>query len=85
MESNRQILFTTQTRNSVEWLQNLPSAGHRYSELPNIYTYIFQYCDSVRHKVCYNILPCGKGCGTLPCRLQLSRDVLHVYPACFCD
>jgi cytochrome c oxidase subunit 1 len=36
IRANRQVLFTTQTRNSVEWLQNLPPAEHRYSELPTI-------------------------------------------------
>ena len=33
---NRQILFPTQTTNSIEWLQNLPPAEHSYSELPTI-------------------------------------------------
>nr|YP_006503884.1 cytochrome c oxidase subunit I [Mastotermes darwiniensis]AFM92384.1 cytochrome c oxidase subunit I [Mastotermes darwiniensis] len=36
MSTNRQVLFTTQTSNSVEWLQNLPPAEHSYSELPTI-------------------------------------------------
>nr|WAX39312.1 cytochrome c oxidase subunit I [Homalosilpha sp. 1 ZQW-2020]WAX39325.1 cytochrome c oxidase subunit I [Homalosilpha sp. 1 ZQW-2020] len=36
MSSNRQILFPTQTSNSIEWLQNLPPAEHSYSELPTI-------------------------------------------------
>nr|YP_010999059.1 cytochrome c oxidase subunit I [Eupolyphaga nigrinotum]WPM91817.1 cytochrome c oxidase subunit I [Eupolyphaga nigrinotum] len=36
MSTNRQILFTTQTTNSIEWLQNLPPAEHSYSELPTI-------------------------------------------------
>nr|AIY61569.1 cytochrome c oxidase subunit 1 [Prorhinotermes canalifrons] len=34
--SNRQVLFSTQTSNSIEWLQNLPPAEHSYSELPTI-------------------------------------------------
>jgi cytochrome c oxidase subunit 1 len=34
--SNRPILFPTHTRISVEWLQNIPPAEHRYSELPTI-------------------------------------------------
>jgi heme/copper-type cytochrome/quinol oxidase subunit 1 len=28
--TNRQILFPTQTRNSIEWIQNLPPAEHSY-------------------------------------------------------
>nr|URX54020.1 cytochrome c oxidase subunit I [Neotermes cubanus] len=36
MSTNRQILFTTQTSNSIEWMQNLPPAEHSYSELPTI-------------------------------------------------
>nr|AMQ99555.1 cytochrome c oxidase subunit I [Polyphaga plancyi] len=36
MSTNRQALFTTQTSNSIEWLQNLPPAEHSYSELPTI-------------------------------------------------
>nr|YP_010946974.1 cytochrome c oxidase subunit I [Symplocodes ridleyi]WGO57731.1 cytochrome c oxidase subunit I [Symplocodes ridleyi] len=32
--TNRQVLFPTQTSNSIEWLQNLPPAEHSYSELP---------------------------------------------------
>nr|WAX39273.1 cytochrome c oxidase subunit I [Bundoksia longissima] len=36
ISSNRQILFTMQTSNSIEWLQNLPPAEHSYSELPTI-------------------------------------------------
>nr|UEV86522.1 cytochrome c oxidase subunit 1 [Periplaneta lateralis] len=36
MSTNRQILFPTQTSNSIEWLQNLPPAEHSYSELPTI-------------------------------------------------
>nr|WGO57952.1 cytochrome c oxidase subunit I [Hemithyrsocera vittata] len=32
--TNRQVLFPTQTSNSIEWLQNLPPAEHTYSELP---------------------------------------------------
>nr|YP_009373404.1 cytochrome c oxidase subunit I [Neostylopyga rhombifolia]AQD17625.1 cytochrome c oxidase subunit I [Neostylopyga rhombifolia] len=39
MSSNRQILFPTQTNNSIEWLQNLPPAEHSYSELPTITNY----------------------------------------------
>nr|QAX91297.1 cytochrome c oxidase subunit 1 [Schedorhinotermes sp. THAI084]QAX91310.1 cytochrome c oxidase subunit 1 [Schedorhinotermes sp. 2 MW-2019] len=34
--TNRQILFPTQTSNSIEWLHNLPPAEHSYSELPAI-------------------------------------------------
>nr|YP_010567119.1 cytochrome c oxidase subunit I [Porotermes quadricollis]UZC33348.1 cytochrome c oxidase subunit I [Porotermes quadricollis] len=36
MGSNRQILFSTQTPNSIEWLQNTPPPEHSYSELPTI-------------------------------------------------
>nr|YP_010947052.1 cytochrome c oxidase subunit I [Ergaula nepalensis]WGO57861.1 cytochrome c oxidase subunit I [Ergaula nepalensis] len=36
MSTNRMVLFTTQTSNSIEWLQNLPPAEHSYSELPTI-------------------------------------------------
>nr|YP_006503897.1 cytochrome c oxidase subunit I [Porotermes adamsoni]AFM92397.1 cytochrome c oxidase subunit I [Porotermes adamsoni] len=36
MSSNRQILFSTQTSNSIEWLQNTPPPEHSYSELPTI-------------------------------------------------
>nr|UXD79065.1 cytochrome c oxidase subunit I [Prorhinotermes inopinatus] len=36
ISSNRQVLFSTQTSNSIEWLQNLPPAEHCYSELPTI-------------------------------------------------
>nr|URH16516.1 cytochrome c oxidase subunit I [Prorhinotermes simplex]WMY24262.1 cytochrome c oxidase subunit I [Prorhinotermes simplex] len=36
ISSNRQVLFSTQTSNSIEWLQNLPPAEHSYSELPTI-------------------------------------------------
>nr|YP_010947026.1 cytochrome c oxidase subunit I [Eupolyphaga hanae]WGO57822.1 cytochrome c oxidase subunit I [Eupolyphaga hanae] len=36
MSTNRQVLFTTQTSNSIEWLQKLPPAEHSYSELPSI-------------------------------------------------
>nr|YP_010620942.1 cytochrome c oxidase subunit I [Catara rugosicollis]WAX39286.1 cytochrome c oxidase subunit I [Catara rugosicollis] len=36
MSTNRHILFSTQTMNSIEWLQNLPPAEHSYSELPTI-------------------------------------------------
>nr|URX53268.1 cytochrome c oxidase subunit I [Calcaritermes sp.]URX53346.1 cytochrome c oxidase subunit I [Calcaritermes sp.] len=38
MSTNRQILFPTQTSNSIEWMQNLPPAEHSYSELPTIIT-----------------------------------------------
>nr|URX53333.1 cytochrome c oxidase subunit I [Kalotermes approximatus] len=38
MSTNRQILFPTQTSNSIEWIQNLPPAEHSYSELPTIIT-----------------------------------------------
>nr|YP_010025534.1 cytochrome c oxidase subunit I [Reticulitermes ovatilabrum]QOQ35833.1 cytochrome c oxidase subunit 1 [Reticulitermes ovatilabrum] len=34
--SNRQILFPTQTSNSIESMQNFPPAEHSYSELPTI-------------------------------------------------
>ena len=30
-----EILFPTQTRNSIEWFQNTPPAEHSYSELPS--------------------------------------------------
>nr|YP_010947013.1 cytochrome c oxidase subunit I [Eucorydia linglong]WGO57809.1 cytochrome c oxidase subunit I [Eucorydia linglong] len=36
MSSNRPILFSSQTSNSIEWLQNLPPAEHSYSELPTM-------------------------------------------------
>nr|WMY24275.1 cytochrome c oxidase subunit I [Prorhinotermes molinoi] len=36
ISSNRQVLFSSQTSNSIEWLQNLPPAEHSYSELPTI-------------------------------------------------
>nr|WHM51811.1 cytochrome c oxidase subunit I [Stolotermes victoriensis] len=39
MSSNRQILFSTQTTNSIEWLQNTPPPEHSYSELPTIANY----------------------------------------------
>nr|WHM51889.1 cytochrome c oxidase subunit I [Stolotermes ruficeps] len=39
MSSNRQILFPTQTTNSIEWLQNTPPPEHSYSELPTITNY----------------------------------------------
>nr|YP_010620955.1 cytochrome c oxidase subunit I [Hebardina concinna]WAX39299.1 cytochrome c oxidase subunit I [Hebardina concinna] len=39
MSTNRQILFPTQTSNSIEWLQNLPPAEHSYSELTTITNY----------------------------------------------
>lgn len=34
--TNRQVLFPTQTRNSIEWFQNIPPAEHSYAELPTI-------------------------------------------------
>nr|WGO58225.1 cytochrome c oxidase subunit I [Ergaula capucina] len=36
MSTNRMVLFSTQTSNSIEWLQNYPPAEHSYSELPTI-------------------------------------------------
>nr|UBN08787.1 cytochrome c oxidase subunit 1 [Macropanesthia kraussiana] len=36
MSTNRQLLFPTQTNNSIEWFQNTPPAEHSYSELPTI-------------------------------------------------
>nr|YP_010946896.1 cytochrome c oxidase subunit I [Salganea incerta]WGO57653.1 cytochrome c oxidase subunit I [Salganea incerta] len=36
MLMNRQLLFPTQTNNSIEWFQNTPPAEHSYSELPTI-------------------------------------------------
>ena len=36
ISTNRHILFSTQTRNSIEWFQNTPPAEHSYSELPTI-------------------------------------------------
>nr|YP_009890092.1 cytochrome c oxidase subunit I [Polyphaga plancyi]QKK69165.1 cytochrome c oxidase subunit 1 [Polyphaga plancyi]WGO57835.1 cytochrome c oxidase subunit I [Polyphaga plancyi] len=36
MTTNRLILFTTQTSNSIEWLQKLPPTEHSYSELPTM-------------------------------------------------
>nr|UBN08826.1 cytochrome c oxidase subunit 1 [Neogeoscapheus dahmsi] len=36
MSTNRQLLFSTQTNNSIEWFQNTPPAEHSYSELPTI-------------------------------------------------
>nr|YP_010946428.1 cytochrome c oxidase subunit I [Balta dissecta]WGO57146.1 cytochrome c oxidase subunit I [Balta dissecta] len=36
MMTNRTILFSTQTTNSIEWLQNTPPMEHSYSELPTI-------------------------------------------------
>nr|YP_010946272.1 cytochrome c oxidase subunit I [Allacta hainanensis]WGO56990.1 cytochrome c oxidase subunit I [Allacta hainanensis] len=36
MMTNRVILFSTQTNNSIEWLQNNPPSEHSYSELPSI-------------------------------------------------
>nr|WGO58069.1 cytochrome c oxidase subunit I [Rhabdoblatta omei] len=36
MSTNRQMLFPTQTSNSIEWFQNTPPAEHSYSELPTI-------------------------------------------------
>nr|YP_010946389.1 cytochrome c oxidase subunit I [Balta valida]WGO57107.1 cytochrome c oxidase subunit I [Balta valida] len=36
MTTNRIILFSTQTNNSIEWLQNTPPMEHSYSELPTI-------------------------------------------------
>nr|YP_010184975.1 cytochrome c oxidase subunit I [Hemipenthes hebeiensis]QVJ97669.1 cytochrome c oxidase subunit I [Hemipenthes hebeiensis] len=36
MSTNRQVLFPTQTSNSIEWLQNIPPSEHSYSELPTI-------------------------------------------------
>nr|WMY24002.1 cytochrome c oxidase subunit I [Psammotermes sp.] len=36
ISSNRQVVFPTQTSNSIEWLQSLPPAEHSYSELPTI-------------------------------------------------
>nr|YP_010946376.1 cytochrome c oxidase subunit I [Balta jinlinorum]WGO57094.1 cytochrome c oxidase subunit I [Balta jinlinorum] len=38
MTMNRTILFSTQTNNSIEWLQNTPPMEHSYSELPTIMT-----------------------------------------------
>nr|WHM51590.1 cytochrome c oxidase subunit I [Rhinotermes marginalis] len=34
--TNRQILFSSQTSNSIEWIHNTPPAEHSYSELPAI-------------------------------------------------
>nr|YP_010875371.1 cytochrome c oxidase subunit I [Balta curvirostris]WGW15118.1 cytochrome c oxidase subunit I [Balta curvirostris] len=36
MSTNRMILFSTQTNNSIEWLQNTPPMEHSYSELPTM-------------------------------------------------
>nr|AIW06252.1 cytochrome c oxidase subunit I [Blattodea sp. MT-2014] len=36
MMTNRITLFSTQTNNSIEWLQNTPPTEHSYSELPTI-------------------------------------------------
>nr|YP_010946363.1 cytochrome c oxidase subunit I [Balta hwangorum]WGO57081.1 cytochrome c oxidase subunit I [Balta hwangorum] len=36
MMTNRTILFSTQTTNSIEWLHNTPPMEHSYSELPTI-------------------------------------------------
>nr|ART94421.1 cytochrome oxidase subunit 1 [Panchlora sp. CC-2017] len=36
MSTNRHMLFSTQTSNSIEWFQNTPPAEHSYSELPTI-------------------------------------------------
>lgn len=38
IRTNWQTLFPTETKNSIEWLQNLPAAEHTYSELPTIIT-----------------------------------------------
>nr|WGO57991.1 cytochrome c oxidase subunit I [Pseudoglomeris magnifica] len=36
MLSNRQIIFSSHTNNSIEWLQMYPPTEHSYSELPTI-------------------------------------------------
>lgn len=36
IRTRRQTLRSTHTRNSIEWIQNLPPSEHRYSELPTI-------------------------------------------------
>nr|YP_010946649.1 cytochrome c oxidase subunit I [Margattea bisignata]WGO57367.1 cytochrome c oxidase subunit I [Margattea bisignata] len=36
MMTNRLIIFSTHTSNSIEWLQNTPPAEHSYSELPSL-------------------------------------------------
>nr|YP_010946662.1 cytochrome c oxidase subunit I [Margattea angusta]WGO57380.1 cytochrome c oxidase subunit I [Margattea angusta] len=36
MMTNRLIIFSTHTSNSIEWLQNLPPTEHSYSELPSL-------------------------------------------------
>nr|WGO57965.1 cytochrome c oxidase subunit I [Perisphaerus sp. 1 ZQW-2023b] len=36
MMTNRQIVFSTHTNNSIEWLQMYPPTEHSYSELPTI-------------------------------------------------
>nr|YP_010946623.1 cytochrome c oxidase subunit I [Margattea nimbata]WGO57341.1 cytochrome c oxidase subunit I [Margattea nimbata] len=36
MMTNRLILFSTHTSNSIEWLQNMPPTEHSYSELPSL-------------------------------------------------
>nr|YP_010946584.1 cytochrome c oxidase subunit I [Margattea multipunctata]WGO57302.1 cytochrome c oxidase subunit I [Margattea multipunctata] len=36
MMTNRLIIFSTHTSNSIEWIQNLPPAEHSYSELPSL-------------------------------------------------
>nr|WGO57471.1 cytochrome c oxidase subunit I [Perisphaerus sp. 3 ZQW-2023b] len=36
MMSNRQVVFSTHTNNSIEWLQLYPPTEHSYSELPTI-------------------------------------------------
>nr|WGO58199.1 cytochrome c oxidase subunit I [Allacta transversa] len=36
MMMNRLIMFSTQTNNSIEWLQNTPPNEHSYSELPTM-------------------------------------------------
>nr|QZP41074.1 cytochrome c oxidase subunit 1 [Geoscapheus robustus] len=41
MSTNRQLLFPTQTSNSIEWFQNTPPAEHSYSELPTITIKLF--------------------------------------------
>nr|YP_010946597.1 cytochrome c oxidase subunit I [Margattea spinosa]WGO57315.1 cytochrome c oxidase subunit I [Margattea spinosa] len=36
MMTNRLVIFSTHTSNSIEWLQNLPPTEHSYSELPTL-------------------------------------------------
>nr|YP_010946883.1 cytochrome c oxidase subunit I [Sorineuchora formosana]WGO57640.1 cytochrome c oxidase subunit I [Sorineuchora formosana] len=36
MMTNRLVIFSSQTNNSIEWLQNTPPMEHSYSELPTI-------------------------------------------------